>query len=578
VILVFLTVLIPIFSITIYINLFGSNYIKKQISNSMLSEVEFYAKGFESEIGRIKIQQWQLLQDEDLNKLGIASDMMAPFERIQAMKRVSTRLRTIKNSSDYIENQGVYINGLKKTISTEEGVRDIPNSESAFLETYLKSNESEMFYKYKEELYLVIFLPENHGSELALSKYAAYVQLSESKIREILSQLETSYNAYALIINSSKGWTISTGANRNIEENIIRYLQNNTGNRKGLVGKEKIDNRNYLVVCYNMEFFNMDLYLYVAEDNVIGPLRLYNYLFAALIAVSLIIIVTFSFLLNGMIHKPLINLVNAFKMLEAENLNLVSYHKKNDEFEYLYKGFNNMVERLKKSLNQVFQQKIAAQQAELKQLQSQINPHFLYNSFFHIYLMCKNGNYDNVAQFSQKLSSYFQFITRSGVDEVPFHMELKHARNYTDIQTIRFGKRIRVEYGEIPEESRNIKVPKLTLQPLIENAYVHGLKNTVKDGIICIDVSFRNNILTVSVEDNGEGLEDHQLEELQRKLNHTDAQVEKTGIFNVNKRIRLKFGDDSGLKVSRGRFGGLKVEAIIIYKGVENSVSSFDSR
>ncbi|HHW49079.1 MAG TPA: hypothetical protein GXX14_10775 [Clostridiaceae bacterium] len=103
------------------------------------------------------------------------------------------------------------------------------------------------------------------------------------------------------------------------------------------------------------------------------------------------------------------------------------------------------------------------------------------------------------------------------------------------------------------------------------------MKNTVKDGIICIEVSFRNNALTVSVEDNGEGLEGHQLEELQRKLNQTDAQVEKTGIFNVNKRIRLKFGDDSGLKVSRGRFGGLKVEAIIKYKGVENSVSSSDS-
>ncbi|MCX7657034.1 MAG: histidine kinase, partial [Treponemataceae bacterium] len=161
-------------------------------------------------------------------------------------------------------------------------------------------------------------------------------------------------------------------------------------------------------------------------------------------------------------------------MEEGDLKTRIEYERK-DEFGYLFHSFNRMVDKLDELVNQVYVAKILAQKAELKQLQAQINPHFLYNSFFTLQRTIIGEDIDKAALYAEKLGSYFKYITRNRQEEVALEKEVEHARIFTDIQSMRFSRRIKIEFGCLPEECRDWIVPRLILQPLLENAFEHGL-------------------------------------------------------------------------------------------------------
>nr|WP_240547958.1 histidine kinase [Paenibacillus lignilyticus] len=264
-----------------------------------------------------------------------------------------------------------------------------------------------------------------------------------------------------------------------------------------------------------------------------------------------------------MIHRPLKRLIQAFKILETDNLNISIRPQGDIEFGYLYRSFDRMVDKLRGSIQENYEQKIALQHSELKQLQSQINPHFLYNSFFNIYMISRSGDAENAATLAQRLGSYYQFITRSGSDEVTLDLEYRHAVDYCDIQGIRFSNRITIEAAKLPEVCKPLLVPRLLIQPVVENAFEHAFEDGMRRGNVTVQVEYEEDRLCISVEDDGDTLTDEALELLHERLADVSASQEKTGLFNVCRRIRLKFGQRSGIFVSRSALGGLKADMII---------------
>jgi len=235
-----------------------------------------------------------------------------------------------------------------------------------------------------------------------------------------------------------------------------------------------------------------------------------------------------------------------------------------------------MVLKLGELIDQVYKQKIYAQRAELKQLQSQINPHFLYNSFFIISRMARLGDCDNIKVFAEHLGNYYQFITRNSTDEVPLIREIEHARTYAEIQAMRFSNRIRVEFGNLAEQYWNIQVPRLIIQPIIENAFEHGLKDKEENGLVRVDFFILSNGLCIVVEDNGTYIGDAELDNLNKTLQNESEIVKSTGIINVHRRIQLRFGKDSGLVIKHSKLGGLRVEMRIILEKGEDYVQAVD--
>lgn len=215
-------------------------------------------------------------------------------------------------------------------------------------------------------------------------------------------------------------------------------------------------------------------------------------------------------------------------------------------------------------------------QTELMALQSQINPHFLYNTLDTIRGQAVMDGNRLVADMVETLSSFFRYSISGKKNMVLLQDEITHTRNYIAIQQFRFGSRFTFDL-EIEEEEEekclNCYVPRLILQPVVENAIYHGLKDVNEGGRVSLDVALLTEELLITVSDNGQGMSVSELNELNDRVHMggiltvmpAGASRGHTGIAlpNINRRIRLLFGDDYGLTVYSSPGSGTEVEIML---------------
>lgn len=260
---------------------------------------------------------------------------------------------------------------------------------------------------------------------------------------------------------------------------------------------------------------------------------------------------------NRSVNKPLQKVVHAFESVQQGNLDVRISHGYNDEFQYIYSAFNSTVEHIQELIENVREQGRFLKNAELIQLQSQINPHFLYNSFYLIRIMAKNESYEQIDRFVTLLAKYYRFLSREADLYIPLSREAEHMENYMNIQQMRFGDKITVQTGELPAEAAEFSVPKLILQPLVENAYQYGMASILQDGRIAVSYEIRDGFLFIAVEDNGSGLDEETLLRMRESLRDCSGGAEHA-LSNIKRRIVLAFGENSGLSMERSGLGGLK--------------------
>lgn len=217
-----------------------------------------------------------------------------------------------------------------------------------------------------------------------------------------------------------------------------------------------------------------------------------------------------------------------------------------------------MTEKVARLIDENYVKELYAQRAVYRQLQSQINPHFLYNSFFVLQNMIREEDTENAAEFAQSLSRYFKFITKTEREEVLLSEETEHAGVYLEIMKKRYGRRMEFQILCEDESSLQIMVPRLILQPFIENVFIHGY-HSGKNAIMIILRIFRDGEdVLVTIEDNGSGMEEQRLKDLSEELCRGSGQND-SAIFNIHKRLQIKFGQDYGVSVGNSDKGGCRI-------------------
>lgn len=216
----------------------------------------------------------------------------------------------------------------------------------------------------------------------------------------------------------------------------------------------------------------------------------------------------------------------------------------------------------KKLAEKVEQQNL--RKKELQLLQEQINPHFLYNTLDTIMWLAIDHQDDKVVEMVAALSGFFRTSLSHGEDKITIREELEHVENYLKIQQLRYGDIM--EYSiDVPDEIKKNDIVKITLQPLVENALYHGLKKQREKGMIKISsVDDENNIFLI-VEDNGVGMQPEQVVQINKEM-YEDIWVNRTtgfGIANVNRRIKLYYGEEYGLILESEPDIGTKVIVVV---------------
>ncbi|MFD0959907.1 sensor histidine kinase [Paenibacillus chungangensis] len=565
IIIVFFALIIPVYGINMGMNYLSFSYAKEQIIDSTISNATFYSKQLENQFEFVRIRQLELLNDSDLQKLGFQSDSLATAEEIRLVKNINEQLLTIQNASPLIANVGVYIRSYGKTISTGSYVAALPNREWDEILDMAGSTLNKAIY-YSEEKMILLRSSNNEN-------IISYIELSTLRLKQMLEQLvnQNAHTGAAIFANETSLPIIYDKEKMSLMEALSDGIHASHSNSIPEYLSVHDNGQTYIATATKLQVFGWTLCTYISEEEVTGPLKKYSFWFLMLSIVSVVVIVIFAFSVNRMIHIPLNKLVQSFRRTEIDYLHASSSPRNNNEFDYLYESYGKMLEKLKTSIQQNYEQKIALQAFELKHLQSQINPHFLYNGFYNIYRLSKSGHHDNAATLAQKLASYYRFITRSGSDQVQLHMEYQNALDYCAIQRIRFSNRIEIDCDELPEHLRHIAVPRLMIQPVIENAFEHAFEHSSKGGTLHIRIHYDEH-LHISVEDSGAELKDEAIAHLQKQLSDPGAWKEKTGLLNVNQRIRLKYGRRSGIFVSRSVLGGLRVEMVMDIHGGDMDV------
>lgn len=525
--------------------------VKDEILKSATAQASFYLEGLEAEIDRIKILQYDALNDEDLNKLAIWHPIMDEYEIMESMRKLHHRLVSIHNSNAYISDVSAHIYPIKKTLSSKKSVNtlNIEKYESLKIPKGMKGAQLLM---YDGKLHLTTLLMGNVGLK---PLYMIEIELNTEVFQEALKQFDTYPESGSILLDLTHGLTIHSGEDtlQSFEEVVRSYKLDEND-----IKIEKISNHgDTFIIAEKSDYLNMVLFRFIPKDVVLGPMEgfyLWLWIFTAVVILLVVFIYIYTYKL---IQLPMKELVKAFRSVEKGNFNVKVEVNQNNEFDYLNKGFNSMVQNVSNLIDQVYKHKILEQKAELKHLQSQISPHFLYNSFFLIHTMARVQD-ENLVPFTKLLGEYFRFITKNDSDFIPLYEEIEHARTYADIQYMRYPSKLTIDFEACPDSFKEIKVPRLIIQPIIENAFKYAVENSKGTVSILVYFQLESDKWNIVVEDDGTELTDEKLQELQTQFNQSSSN-EVSALNNIHRRVQLIYGDNYGLKVERSRLGGMKV-------------------
>lgn len=262
--------------------------------------------------------------------------------------------------------------------------------------------------------------------------------------------------------------------------------------------------------------------------------------------------------ISDKISNPIKRLDGSVREIESGNLDVEIVPSGSYEVEHLGKSIKNMLGRIKVLMSDLVAEHNAKRKSEFDTLQSQINPHFLYNTLDIIVWMIENENSDKAVNIVTALAKFFRISLSKGKNIITVKDEVEHVRNYLMIQNMRFKNRF--EYSiDVDEKVLSYSSLKLMLQPLVENAIYHGMEFMDGDGEIDVKVFKEDDSLYFTITDNGLGMSEDMVETLLSKDFVPSKKGSGIGVKNVNERIKLYFGSEYGLKVESEPDEGTKI-------------------
>ncbi|MBU9735125.1 sensor histidine kinase [Diplocloster agilis] len=286
-----------------------------------------------------------------------------------------------------------------------------------------------------------------------------------------------------------------------------------------------------LISCVSLKYIKKSIWLNTGLVICIG---------LAAVAVA----IYFLYRISRLVTQPIKNLTDTVCQIQTGDLNVTCPIDSRSETGILAQGFNQMIGTVKDLLVRVEQEQCRKREYEFALMQAQIKPHFLYNALDLIYVLCCTGENTEAGITTKALADYYRLSLSGGDEVIPLKDELSHVENYLLIQKARYCD-ILDYYINVPDELTSFQIPKMTLQPLVENAIYHGLKEKADGGMVCITGRMQMDAIFLEVMDDGIGIEG------QRLLNILAEESKgHYGLYNVNKRIKLYFGEEYGVDIS----------------------------
>ena len=517
----------------------NTNQIIKQINNSM----ESYVNNTENIINYMSTDPriLKFLSDNKLENNNIEDDAYKP---IYNFIKFNPEIAGIM----IVNTNGGYISDVMNRVS-----RDSLTYEEWYLKSY---NEPEKIHLFTKPIGRNINNVFRYSADEVFSMSKAVVDYNTKEIQGVIL-IDIKLDAIKNIIENSKpgtaGFIYIMDGNNNIVytpvNNIVYKINNDwIENINNKIIIKNIRGENYQLTKVSSKYTGWETIGVFPESEglrVIQYIRYYSLIIgflALIIAEGLVVIFTRS------IVKPIQKLKRLMKKAQGGDLTVSFNTKYSDEIGELGSSFNTMVKEINNLINLVQVEEKSKRIAEMNVLQAQIKPHFMYNTLDTIRWMAEEHNEDDIVEIIEAFTNLLRISLSKGKEIISVKEEVNHVQSYLIIQKIRYEDKLDYEI-DFEEKILNYKLIKLILQPLVENAIYHGIKEKRGNGKIFIKGKIEGDLLCFTVIDNGKGIEEELLNKINKMLINTSEKGTEVGygIFNVNERIRLTYGEEYGL-------------------------------
>ncbi len=476
----------------------------------------------------------QLLQDETLGQ-------MASFQQRQALMRLGTEYLTYTNG---INNLEIYSATNRKLIPldgealhkriNQSWIMEANRAEGKLIWIGQDPKEPDFFLAIRRVSLMDRWF--SNGGYIVIQINPNYFEFSDTRLN----------NEYMILV----------------DQNNKQITSNFDGDIAPIIAEKEttitLNGSDFMLVKQTSSVTGWTLYILTPVDEVMSGITILRAAILLSGAFGFLIFAFSAVLLSTMITKPIFRLTKTMKKAIEGELTLNPETSSTIEINRLNESYNQLVENTNQLIQVVYEKEILKSQAELKALQSQINPHFLFNTLDAMYWSLDEKGEEELAESVLAMSELFRYtISHQNQDEwVTIRREIEHVELYMQLMKMRFGDRFTWKVS-IPLALEDVPIPKLLIQPIVENAILHGVGNKVGQGFVNVKVetSANPNYLTISVIDNGPGMEQETIDNIMSLLETGKVSSLKgngMALGNVNKRLNLYYRhhEFSGINIS----------------------------
>ena len=506
---------------------------------------------------------------EELNRNAKLWLESAPMQIVQDMIALKGHIKTI---AIYPEN------GIRPYLRCMDGSAYVPDMDAVRgSDIYRETLESESGMVWKA-------VPKGAGESYQTNRYEKVVLY-----REIFDLTQKETLGYIVIgVDRGPFQTLWKSAVKNEQEGVL-ILDENGGElaRTGKIDKkvekylksEKFTKQNYRERPVHFSYGNYDIVCNQKEKNasivckVVRRYTLQTQIFdivnmpMALLLGILIGLMPLLLIISNIVTKPLTQLSEAIKKFSTGDFEQQVEVTTRDEVGEVAECFNRMVKDIKELIEQNYIITLQEKESELAALQAQINPHFLYNTLDSLYWQVIETGNEEIAENILALSQLFRLMLSQGQKEVTVEQEMELIARYLQIQKMRFAKRLNYEI-DMEDAVKEQKIPKLIIQPFVENAIVHGFENVTAPCYLTVSVKAEGHFICCTVRDTGIGMNRKQIEEIfeDDTVQYSRQRIGRYAIKNIKERLELKYHDDFKLEITSDVGKGTVVVLMLPYE------------
>ena len=504
-----------------------------------------------------------------LDNLCIETDKCTDAASLQKVISTAARLEDDIYCVSVYDMQGnVLSNGNDTDENIKDGLTDLSFDKSVYsnLKDGYAISQPHVNTLYQNKYPWVVTIAKKEYSNLFSQQVFVAIDFKFSSIAKYIDKVSIGQRGYCYIVNS-KGQIIYHPQQQMLfsglkEENTFEISELSDGihrKKDNIYNISSLDSCNWKIVGVS---FNDEITQAVKSQVVVGLI------FALLFSVFMSAVI-YS-LLSRTVTRPVRRLVASMQKFEkqAETFEYKADMSNVAEFQTLSTSFEHMVLMIQSLVEKVHNEEIVLRKTELKALQAQINPHFLYNTLDSIQWMCEQDNSKDAVKMVGALAKLFRISISHGNEFIAISDELKHAESYLIIQSYRYKNQFTYSF-DVDKSVLDCMCNKITIQPFIENAIYHGLDRMVDEGEIKIIVERRGKDIAIIVKDNGLGMTEEQCKAVLQKGRSDSKGI---GVKNVDDRLKIYFGEEYGITIDSELDVGTTVTIKIpkIEKGHEN--------